>query len=87
VLTETGRELQPVVQALGVWGIRWISELGDEDLDPKLLLWDMHRNIDHDAVPAGRTGHPARPGTLRRAMPRWFTLSVLAPVSRPAASR
>lgn len=55
VLTEAGRELQPVVEALGVWGIRWIGELGDEDLDPKLLLWDMHRNIDRDAVPAGRT--------------------------------
>ena len=55
VLTQAGRELRPVVEALGVWGIRWIGELGDEDLDPKLLLWDMHRNIDHGAVPAGRT--------------------------------
>lgn len=55
VLTEAGEELRPVVQALGTWGIRWIGELGDEDLDPKLLLWDMHRNIDLDAVPDGRT--------------------------------
>lgn len=55
VLTEAGRELEPVVQALGTWGIRWIGELGDEDLDPKLLLWDMHRNIDRSAVPDGRT--------------------------------
>src|SRR5215469_6930238 len=54
VLTEAGHELQPVVEALGAWGVRWIGELGDEDLDPKLLLWDMHRNIDHDAVPAER---------------------------------
>ncbi len=55
VLTPAGRELQPVVEALGAWGVRWIGELGDEDLDPHLLLWDMHRNIDHQAVPAGRT--------------------------------
>jgi DNA-binding HxlR family transcriptional regulator len=55
LLTEAGEELRPVVQALGTWGIRWIGELGDEDLDPKLLLWDMHRNIDLDAVPDGRT--------------------------------
>jgi len=55
VLTDAGRELQPVVEALGAWGIRWIGELGEEDLDPKLLMWDMHRNIDHTAVPAGRT--------------------------------
>jgi len=55
VLTPAGRELQPVVEALGVWGIRWIGEIGDTDLDPKLLLWDMHRNVDYAAVPPGRT--------------------------------
>lgn len=55
LLTPAGHELRPVVEALGVWGTRWIGELGDKDLDPKLLLWDMHRNIDRDAVPAGRT--------------------------------
>jgi len=55
VLTPAGQELRPVVEALGTWGVRWIGELGDEDLDPKLLLWDMHRNIDHAAVPGGRT--------------------------------
>jgi DNA-binding HxlR family transcriptional regulator len=149
VLTPAGRELQPVVEALGMWGIRWIGELGEEDLDPHLLLWDMHRNIDHEAVPAGRTvvqfrfpdmpantrdwwlvitrgnadvcdadpGFPVAvtvtarlrrmvevwrgdlrwpealssgavtvegPQTLRRALPRWFTLSDFAPVPRPA---
>src|SRR5262249_34785532 len=31
VLTEAGRELRPVVEALGTWGTRWIGELGDED--------------------------------------------------------
>jgi DNA-binding HxlR family transcriptional regulator len=54
LLTPAGQELRPVVEALGVWGTRWIGELGDEDLDPKLLLWDMHRNINHAAVPAPR---------------------------------
>ncbi|WP_367325639.1 winged helix-turn-helix transcriptional regulator [Streptomyces sp. HUAS ZL42] len=55
VLTPAGEELRPVVEALGAWGTRWIGELGDEDLDPKLLLWDMHRRIDHESVPEGRT--------------------------------
>jgi DNA-binding HxlR family transcriptional regulator len=150
VLTEAGRELRPVVEALGAWGIRWIGELGDEDLDPKLLLWDMHRNIDQAVVPDGRTvvqfrftdtpaeardwwlvirndeadvcdvdpGFPVAvtvitdlrtmvkvwrgdlswsdalraggvqvhgPEALRRAVPRWFTLSGFAAVPRPAA--
>lgn len=149
VLTPAGKELEPVVQALGVWGTRWIGELGDEDLDPKLLLWDMHRNVDHLATPDGRTvvrfrfpdvqtaerdwwlvitsgevdvcdfdpGHAVTvtvtaslrqmvriwrgdlrwsdavragevelhgPEALRRAVPRWFTLSPFAVVPRPA---
>ncbi|MFC4465545.1 winged helix-turn-helix transcriptional regulator [Streptomyces xiangluensis] len=55
VLTAAGLELRPVIEALGIWGTRWIGQIGDEDLDPKLLLWDLHRNVVRDAVPDGRT--------------------------------
>ncbi len=54
-LTEGGRELAPIVMALGEWGVRWRSRLGDEDLDPHLLMWDVHRNIDIAAMPSGRS--------------------------------
>jgi hypothetical protein len=54
-LTSAGRELAPIVDALGHWGIRWVPELGDEDLDPHLLMWDMHRKVNLPAVPDGRT--------------------------------
>lgn len=54
-LTPAGRELRSVIEAVGRWGIRWIPELGDEDLDPHLLMWDIHRNIDLEAVPDGRS--------------------------------
>lgn len=55
LLSPAGDELRPIVEALGAWGTRWIGQLGDDDLDPNLLLWDMHRNVDHAAVPRGRT--------------------------------
>ncbi|MFG2249984.1 winged helix-turn-helix transcriptional regulator [Spirillospora sp. NPDC048823] len=55
VLTPAGEELRPVVEALAVWGVRWVGELGDRDLDPKLLMWDMRRGIDRGALPDGRT--------------------------------
>lgn len=54
-LTPAGEELLPVVEALGQWGIRWVPELGEEDYDPHLLLWDLHRNLDLDAMPPERT--------------------------------
>jgi DNA-binding HxlR family transcriptional regulator len=55
LLTECGRELMPVVQSLGQWGTRWIGELGEEDLDPHLLLWDMKRSVPVAEWPRART--------------------------------
>jgi hypothetical protein len=76
VLTEAGRELRPVVEALGIWGTRWIGELGEMDLDPKLLLWDMHRNIDHEAVPEGRTVvHFRFPDVPSKARDWWLVIT------------
>jgi DNA-binding HxlR family transcriptional regulator len=54
-LTPAGKELAPIIEAVGAWGVRWIGELGDADLDPKLLLWDMRRNVNHMVLPPGRS--------------------------------
>lgn len=54
-LTTMGQELEPVVDALSAWGIRWIGELGDADIDPHLLLWDMRRTIPVERWPRRRT--------------------------------
>jgi DNA-binding HxlR family transcriptional regulator len=53
--TSACEELRPVVEALGTWGVRWVPELGDEDFDPHVLLWDMHRRVDLERVPNHRT--------------------------------
>jgi len=46
-LTEAGRELAPVIGAIGSWGQAWITTKSAlENLDPNLLMWDMRRNID-----------------------------------------
>jgi DNA-binding HxlR family transcriptional regulator len=54
-LSPGGKELGPIVMSLGEWGVRWRSQLGDEDLDPMLLMWDVHRNLNLEAFPTGRT--------------------------------
>jgi DNA-binding HxlR family transcriptional regulator len=55
-LTEAGKELRPIVEQLGVWGQRWArSDMSKADLDPGLLMWDMHRNIDASYFSAERT--------------------------------
>ena len=55
-LTTAGEELRSIVEQLGVWGQRWVrSDLSKKDLDPSLLMWDMHRRIDTSYFSDGRT--------------------------------
>ena len=55
LLTEAGRELKPVIEAIGFWGQRWIDlEASLKKLDPNLLMWDMRRNINPSPMPPKR---------------------------------
>lgn len=55
-LTEAGAALRPIIIAMGVWGRHWLESAADgPDWDAGLLMWDMRRRIDTDALPPGRT--------------------------------
>lgn len=55
-LTRSGRELQPIVEAFGFWGQRWVkSELSLQHLDVQLLMWDMRRSLDPQPMPKRRS--------------------------------
>ncbi|MBC9226012.1 transcriptional regulator [Aeromicrobium sp. 636] len=73
-LTECGRDLHAAVMSLGVWGLRWIEDFGDEDLDPHLLMWDVRRTIGA-AWPAGRTCVAVEFTDLRRAGRWWLVVT------------
>lgn len=51
-ITESGKELLPVVETLGIWGQKFIlSEFEKHELDPTLLMWDIQRRIDTNYFP------------------------------------
>jgi DNA-binding HxlR family transcriptional regulator len=55
VPTQAGEELYDVIVQLGIWGARWVNhEIGPQDTDPDLLVWDMHRRINVDDLPDRR---------------------------------
>ena len=55
-LTPAGWELKPVIEALGVWGQRWVrGQLSEDEFDPDILMWDMRRRIDLDVFPKEKT--------------------------------
>lgn len=71
-LTECGRELAGVVHALMEWGTRWVGQLGEEDLDPHLLMWDIRRSVPVDAWPRTRTVVEFRLGGVAPTASRWW---------------
>jgi DNA-binding HxlR family transcriptional regulator len=53
--TKIADELEPVVHALGEWAHRNIdAEVTLENLDARLLMWNMRRKIDSTALPRSR---------------------------------
>ena len=53
-LTPAGRELEPMVDSLAVWGMRWArGQMTDDDLDVEFLMWDIRRRIDTKSLPDG----------------------------------
>jgi DNA-binding HxlR family transcriptional regulator len=70
-LTESGRELGPLVEAFGIWGQRRIeSKLSLAHLDVDLLMWDMRRSLNTTPMPASRSVvefvYPELPAAQRR---------------------
>lgn len=54
-LTDAGRDLLDVIVRLGEWSARWFNPLlEEEDLDPQLLVWDIHRRLDIERLPDHR---------------------------------
>jgi DNA-binding HxlR family transcriptional regulator len=55
-LTAAGQELQQVIEGLGEWGQRWVRQEVESpgDLDPSLLMWDIHRRLNVNRLPSGR---------------------------------
>jgi DNA-binding HxlR family transcriptional regulator len=54
-LTEAGKDLRSVIEAVGFWGQKWVeSQLSLKNLDPSLLMWDMRRNLNPSPLPNRR---------------------------------
>jgi DNA-binding HxlR family transcriptional regulator len=72
-LTLAGTELRPLILAVGVWGQRWVrNRLTERDLDAGLLMWDVHRNIQTEQLPAGRTVIYFEFADAKKGMRRWW---------------
>lgn len=55
-MTSSGKDLRPIVEAMGFWGQKWVEARPSLDnLDASLLMWDMRRNLNPSPLPEGRS--------------------------------
>ena len=55
-LTACGRELEPLIENLAVWGMRWArGQMTDIELDVEFLMWDLQRRLQTERLPDGET--------------------------------
>src|SRR4029450_4983484 len=78
-LTEAGEELRPIIECLGEWGQRWARAQVDRgDMDPGLLMWDIHRGVNVEALPPRRVvvrfDFRGVPSTMRCPRTWWLVL-------------
>ena len=72
-LTAAGRDLRSVVEAVGIWGQRWVeAKTSLKNLDPSLLMWDMHRNLNTTPMPENRCVVHFLYSDLSTARKKWW---------------
>jgi DNA-binding HxlR family transcriptional regulator len=72
-LSEAGEELRPLIMGLGNWAQRWMeSRLSLKNLDPSLLMWDMHRSLNIKLLPAHRCTIQFLYPELSGSQKRWW---------------
>ena len=54
--TNPCKELMPVLEQVGMWGMHWArDQMLDEEFDPELLMLYLERSIQTDQLPGGQT--------------------------------
>ena len=82
VLTRSGRDLAPVIQGLGRWALKWVdADCTLANLDVRLLMWNMRRNLRPDPMPDRRVVVEFRYPELPAGGDRyWLIITPGAPV-------
>ena len=74
-LTKAGAELAPVVEAIGIWGHRWVeTDLSLDNLNPCLLMRDMRRGLNITLLPPRRVTVQFIYPELTTALGNWWLL-------------
>ncbi len=75
-LTDSGRDLAPLLRQYALWGMRWArGELSDTELDAELLMWDVRRRVRAEFLPEAGCVIQVHFGDLE-SMADWWLLVI-----------
>ena len=75
--TAACRDLEPVVLALGKWGLRWAKErLSNEDYDVELLMLYLERSVKPEMLPGTQTVLRFEFSDLKVARRWWLVVGI-----------
>jgi DNA-binding HxlR family transcriptional regulator len=77
LLSASGRDLAPIVHGLGRWALRWVdSNCSLANLDARLLMWNMRRNLRPNPLPRKRVTVEFRYPELPKEEARYWLIVV-----------
>jgi DNA-binding HxlR family transcriptional regulator len=75
-LTRSGKDMKPIIEALGIWGQRWIKSSDQlRNLDVSFFMWSLRQLLDPSALPPRRCTIQFLYPEQRQSLRRWWVIA------------
>ncbi|NUP64597.1 MAG: helix-turn-helix transcriptional regulator [Nonomuraea sp.] len=71
-LTPAGRELEPLLEVMAAWGVRWMQDARPDEFDPALLLLQIRREAQPARMPERAATVQLHFSDARDGQRRWW---------------
>jgi DNA-binding HxlR family transcriptional regulator len=76
-LTRSGKDMKPIIEALGIWGQRWIKSSDQlRNPDVSFFMWSLRQLLDPSALPPRRCTIQFLYPEQRQSLRRWWVIAV-----------
>jgi DNA-binding HxlR family transcriptional regulator len=75
-LTRSGQDMKPIIEAMGIWGQRWVSASDQlRNPDASFFMWGLRQLLNASALPPRRCTIQFLYPDQRRSLRRWWVIA------------
>jgi DNA-binding HxlR family transcriptional regulator len=75
-LTRSGKDMKPIIEAMGIWGQRWVSASDQlRNPDASFFMWGLRQLLNASALPPRRCTIQFLYPDQRRSLRRWWVIA------------